>query len=379
MPWWSYLPLAIWILWVFTFGLGLGSFLNVLIARLPFEKSVIWPGSRCGACLQPLRLTDNLPIIGYLRLRGRCRSCGVHFSSRYLWVELLTGLAFVVLFLIEIVFNFHEVPKFKIGLLAGVDPTPPIEAWFTFLIHGILLALLIAASVIDLHYKIIPTQITVFGTLFGLAASTLFPWPWPCSPSDIPNIPNLDSWADPRIAGRIPIGLAMWPFWGPLPSWAPAGSPQLGFLTSLIGAAVGQMIVRVVKYLFEVGFGKEAIGLGDADLLMMVGAFLGWQPVVLSFFVGACILLPVEILRRLWMWLMKRPPSEDGAIPFGPGLAAGVVVTWLGWPILGMLVQVAFFLEILLATMVVIMFGGLLGAGVLMSFIRGGHAEEPKS
>ena len=70
-----------------------GSFLNVLVARLPFEKSILWPGSRCFSCLQPIRIFDNLPIIGYLRLRGKCRSCGAAFSSRYLWVELEIGRA----------------------------------------------------------------------------------------------------------------------------------------------------------------------------------------------------------------------------------------------------------------------------------------------
>ena len=91
-----YIPIVIWCVC----GLRprasmVGSFLNVLIARLPYEKSIIWPSSRCFACFRPIRPLDNIPILGYLRLRGRCRHCGAQFSSRYLWVELGTGLAFL--------------------------------------------------------------------------------------------------------------------------------------------------------------------------------------------------------------------------------------------------------------------------------------------
>ena len=87
-----------WPVLVFVTGLVVGSFLNVCIARLPLEKSLLWPNSRCGNCLQSIHRWDNLPIIGYLRLRGRCRTCGVTFSSRYLWVELFTGLGFLAIF-----------------------------------------------------------------------------------------------------------------------------------------------------------------------------------------------------------------------------------------------------------------------------------------
>jgi leader peptidase (prepilin peptidase)/N-methyltransferase len=374
MPWWTWLPLAFFILWVFGLGLAVGSFLNVLIARLPFEKSVIWPGSRCGACRQPLRFGDNLPIIGWLRLRGRCRTCGTHFSSRYLWVELFTGLAFAALFVGEVVLNVHDVPDFKFGLQAGVDPLPPLKAWIAFAVHAALLSLLIASSVIDLQYKIIPTQITVAGTLLGLTASTFFPWPWPWAASAVPSVPGVDHWGHPQLSGRIPIGLTLWPFWGPLFDWAPAGSLQLGLLNGLAGAAAGQLIIRAVKYLFEVGFGKEAMGLGDADLLMMAGAFLGWQVVVLALPLGACVLLPIVLPIRLWGYLAKRDAAADPTIPFGPGLAAGVVVAWLAWPVLGQLVQVAFFEEVILAAMAIIMGGGLLISGTLLALVRG---KEP--
>src|ERR1700680_4715959 len=86
----------------------MGSFLNVSIARLPLEKSLLWPNSRCGACLQPIRWYDNLPIISYLWLRGRCRTCGQSYSVLYLLVELGTALGFVALFWLEVIDNVHH-------------------------------------------------------------------------------------------------------------------------------------------------------------------------------------------------------------------------------------------------------------------------------
>jgi len=364
-------PAAIFLLFVFAFGLVVGSFLNVLIARLPFEKSVIWPGSRCFICLQSLRFADNLPILGYLRLRGRCRLCGATFSSRYLWVELATGLAFVGLFVAEITFNTGEAPGLKNAMWGGV---PTLNAWILFFVHSFLLAMLIAASVIDLQFKIVPAQITITGTLAGLIASTLLPWPWPSDVNQLPASLFVFPWSHPANAGVIPIGATLWPVWEPW-NWAPAGSVQLGFLTALTGAAAGQAIGRLVKYLFEMGFGKEALGIGDADLLMMAGAFLGWQPIAIAFFVGAVVLLPIVLLLRLASLIRRAPPSEDPAIPFGPGIAAGIVIVWLGWPLFGELVQTVFFEEVILGAMIVLMGGGLLAAGTIIHLFRG--SEDP--
>src|SRR5271163_1296237 len=99
-----------WLFAVFILGAVVGSFLNVCIARLPLEKSILWPGSRCGSCLERIHWYDNLPIISYLWLRGRCRHCGARFSARYFVVELVTGLGFAALFYGEVVCNLHDWP-----------------------------------------------------------------------------------------------------------------------------------------------------------------------------------------------------------------------------------------------------------------------------
>ena len=146
----------------------------------------------------------------------------------------------------------------------------------------------IAAALCDLERKTIPISLTVFGTVVGLVLSTLFPWPWPNEvqrgvlPADTP-------WYFEEFIGKIPRGICPWPVWGPLPNWLPPGSPQLGFLTSLAGAAAGTFMIRFIKWVFETGLEREALGLGDADFMMMVGAFTGWQIVLIGFFAGTFV------------------------------------------------------------------------------------------
>src|SRR5437764_15457784 len=102
--------IVFWFILVFVLGVVVGSFLNVCIARLPLEKSIIWPGSHCGSCVQPIRWYDNIPLFSYLILRGKCRLCGARYSFRYFAVELLTGLGWLGLFYLEVVLNIHGWP-----------------------------------------------------------------------------------------------------------------------------------------------------------------------------------------------------------------------------------------------------------------------------
>ncbi len=359
------LPVVFCVAVAFVLGTGVGSFLNVLVARLPLEKSIIWPSSRCFVCFNPIRMSDNLPIIGYLRLRGKCRQCGAGFSSRYLWVEIFTGLAFAGLFVLEVLLNWHNMPALvgvRQQLLHSFPPLPALGLWA---VHAMLLSALIASALIDAKYRIIPAQITYPMTLVGILCSTLLPWPWP---NTDPSLPTLQFWSLPEAWIKIPsglmTGLTLWPAWGPLPDWAPPGSWKLGLLNGVVGAAAGMLIGRGIKNLFEVGFGKEALGLGDADLLMMSGAFLGWQPIALALFAGAMLSIVIVVPQRIWELIRGRPAGEP--LPFGPGLAAGVVACWLGWPWLGELVKPFFFDGVILLVMGAIIGGGLLVAGLLL-------------
>lgn len=357
MDWWYHMPAAFFVFVVFLFGLAAGSFLNVLAFRLPFEKSVIWPGSRCGACLRSLPLTDNLPLWGYLHRRGRCRYCNSGFSSRYFWTELACGLMFVAVFCVEVFGDWFNTPGLQPGNFAFAPP--PLRVWAFTGCHALLLWLLLTSAIIDRDYKIIPTQVTYLGTVIGLIVSTVYPWPWPSTFNPPPGIP----WNDPIFADRIPTGIALWPAWEP-PGWAPIGSWQLGLLTGLCGAAAGMMAIRGLKFIFEWGFGQEAIGLGDADLLMMAGAFLGWQPVVLS--IGAGAVLTLCVLPLLYIVTKIRGRVFDPELPFGPGLAAGVVFCWFTWPILGEYARPTFFDATMLLLVIGMLAGGLLLAGVVL-------------
>jgi leader peptidase (prepilin peptidase)/N-methyltransferase len=369
------LPVIAWLAFVFVLGTGVGSFLNVLVIRLPFEKSVIWPGSHCFACLKPIHIWDNLPIIGYLRLRGRCRMCGAAFSPRYLLVELFTGLAFVGLFAVEILSNWHSMPGLTqpLRVMRFGLPTWPLIG--LFLSHALLLSLLIACSLVDLDYRVIPHQITYTGTALGLIFSTLLPWPWPSlDATTLGSLPTVPSWILVEAYGKIPTGATLWPFWGPLPDWAPAGSPQLGLLNGLCGAAAGMLIGRGVKNAFEIGMGREALGLGDADLMMMAGAFLGWQAITLSLFVGAFLTLFIVIPQKLLAAVRGRQVGSE--LPFGPGIAGGIVVCWFGWPWLSQLLQPLMFDLIIVGFFVIVMGGGMLIAGL---FLRRGDRPDSTS
>jgi leader peptidase (prepilin peptidase)/N-methyltransferase len=370
-----YLPVVTWCVTVFLLGLVVGSFLNVLVARLPHEKSIVWPSSRCFNCFRRIGKLDNLPIIGYLRLRGRCRHCGVAFSSRYLWVELGTGVAFLALFAAEVLFNWHRIPANEFNLKAGNAALPPSHLCWMFVYHAFLVSCLIAAAAIDAEHRIIPPLIPYVGVFVGVVGGALMPWPWPNPATAAAVIPADQPWMLQEHLGKIPPGSQPWPFWGPTFGFAPPGSWQLGLLTSLIGALVGSLVVRVIKRLFETGFGREALGLGDADLLMMAGAFLGWQIAVFSLFVGAIVAIVMKVVAALLL-AGPAPPAPAGAdappepdaheLPFGPGLAIGIVVTWFAWPVLSPGVQFAFFDHVALGLAAVIMCVGILASGLLL-------------
>jgi leader peptidase (prepilin peptidase)/N-methyltransferase len=368
-----------WLTFVFCFGACVGSLINVVVARLPLEKSILWPGSRCGSCYQPIRFLANIPIFSYLFLRGRCWTCKARFSSRYLWVELFTAFSFAALFWFDIFRNGHDLAFIKRAESEIFLGWVPWRCWVYFLWHATLLSFLIAASLCDFDGKVIPPSLTVTGTIIGLIGGTLMPWPWPNQGLEAFAMPADRPWIFAEDFGHITRGVQAWPFWGPLPSWCPAGSWQLGFLTALAGAAVGNLMMRAVKFLFEQGMGIEALGLGDADLMMMVGAFLGWQMVVVSFFFGTfaalVMCMPVLLFRRRSEKVAVAPGGIDESryIPFGPGLAAGTVITMLTWKSVGPHFQFVFFEWFTLIVGIVLMGGGMF----IASLFLGRRTKEP--
>jgi len=375
------MALVFQLLLVLLLGASVGSFLNVCIARLPLEKSLLWPGSRCGHCLQPIRWYDNLPLLSYWILRGRCRVCGATFSTRYFLIELFTALSLVGLYYLEVLANVHHLDA---GLLRGYShawgPGLGVDRYdmvrvMVFLYHAVLFCFLLVAAFCDLDGQAIPLSLTVSGTVIGLVGSVLFAWPWPYTPAQA-----LEE-TYPKHNGLYP-----WPVWSPLPDWLqPGGNWQTGLATGVAGLLAGTLVLRAVRLLFGLGVGAEymepeqpeaasagtwagsrwlswlgrvggkALGLGDADLMMMAGSFLGWQPIIVAFFVG--------VFPGLAFGLVQLAVRGNRPMPFGPALAVGVVITWLAWdwispdykgiffdgPLLGIVVGLACVLMLLAA------------------------------
>lgn len=148
-------------------GTIVGSFLNVVIVRLPERESIVWPGSRCNECGAPIRWYDNLPVISWFVLRGRCRSCKAPFSFRYVAVEALTG-------------------GLAAGLVLYFGPGWLALAYFVFI------AALVAVTFIDIDHRIIPNSISLPGIVVGLAV--------------MPLVANGDWW--PELRSRL-IGAAV--------------------------------------------------------------------------------------------------------------------------------------------------------------------------
>jgi leader peptidase (prepilin peptidase)/N-methyltransferase len=149
--------MAVWVVLIGVLGAAIGSFLNVVIHRLPKGESLAWPGSRCPACHTPLRARDNVPILSWLLLRGRCRSCDKPISVRYPLVELLTAVVFAA-----------------IAAVRGVDEGLVLELPFA--------AVLIAVAGIDLEHRIVPNRIVVPAAVFAVVGLAIV------DPGELPEV-----------------------------------------------------------------------------------------------------------------------------------------------------------------------------------------------
>jgi leader peptidase (prepilin peptidase)/N-methyltransferase len=362
--------LSVWLALVFLAGACAGGFLNVCIGRLPYEKSLLWPGWRCAACYQPVRWFDALPLLGFWLRLGRCRTCGARFPTRYFVVELLTGLCFVGLFYLDVVANVHDLVLLRREHAAVLAGHVPWQAGVVFVHHALLVCFLLVASFIDIDHFEIPLPVTTTGTLVGLVGAVLWPWPWPDVAAALPPV---------RPAGGIGLGLLMdpprsglypWPVWYPLPAWLPPGSWQLGLATGLAGALAGTLLLRAVRFVFGLGRGKEGLGVGDADLMMMAGAFLGWQAVVIAFF--------LSVFPALFIGLVQMVFRGGQELAFGPSLSMGIVLTLLAWEWMAPLLAPVFFDKTLLMILVPAGAVFLFVASLLIRLVRGSGDEPPK-
>ena len=253
---------------VFAFGLVVGSFLNVCIVRLPRGGSIVTPPSHCPRCQSGIKFYDNIPVISFLLLRGKCRKCGEPISWQYPLVELMNAL-----------FYLWIVSEFGLGGEA-------------FLMMA-LCSSLIVITVIDYDHMIIPDIITLPGMLVGLSLAPFF----------------MSSLGDP-----LPFNLG-----NLLPNTGPY---MTGFLNSLIGLLLGGFPLLAIGWIWEKLRHVEAMGGGDVKLMGMVGSFLGWKGALLTIMLGA---LTGSVAGALLIVLKRHKMGK--LIPFGPFLAVGAVAS----------------------------------------------------
>jgi len=237
----------------FLFGLVFGSFLNVVIYRVPRGQSVVKPRSACPNCSTQIRAYDNIPVLSWIILRGRCRDCGHPISARYAIVELLCGFLFVSAY-------FYAAP---------VDT---IVAIWTLLKLCVFFFLLLPLIFIDFEQHLLPDMLTIPGIVLGLIFSLLVP------------------------VGGMPVFvirkmLALrWPL------------PAISVVDSLVGAALGAFFIYAVGEIYFRLRHIEGMGFGDVKLMAMVGAFLGAKLALFTIFTGAVLGTIFGLITTLAVW-----------------------------------------------------------------------------
>jgi len=288
---------------VFIFGLAVGSFLNVCIRRIPASASIVTPASRCPSCGRPIKPYDNIPLLSYLILRGKCRACGLRISPLYPTVELLTGLLFL-------------------ACLLTFGPTLAGLKWTLFC------CLIVVLFFTDILERILPDKVNFFGLAAGLVFSLVLP---------------------------IRDGAALW-LSGKLFNFPPPAA-----VVSLVDAVLGATLISLPLWGFGAVFsriiGRPALGFGDVKMMMMVGAFLGVKGTFLTLLAGTLlgsvmgILIVVLLFAVGWkgrvaLRARRRGLGKSGAglrwelarryqLPLGTFLGMGAIfVVFYGAPVL---------------------------------------------
>jgi len=357
-----------------------GSFLNVVIYRLPRGQSIVFPPSHCPSCGRRIKWYDNIPLLSWLVLRARCRFCGANISPRYIIVEAVTALLVAGLYVCYYVVDIRD------------GGATFIETWPMFLAHAALLCGLLACTMVDVEQWIVPLEVCWFVSLVGLAANAAEPGNWlpAISPATgaaalsaavgliLANIALHFGWiqrsfidaedkplptpqpkdskgrkppapavavtsadgVSPRkeilrevlfLAPAVVLGIAGWLLvshvetagkaWSSLVQRGLFAPHVRGLLAGLLGYLVGGAWIWGARFFGTLAFGKEAMGLGDVHILAAVGAVTGWLVPSIAFFVA-----PVFGLAWALYLLVARNQRE---LPYGPWLAAATLVVML--------------------------------------------------
>lgn len=325
-------PQWVVLIWLFTFGAVVGSFLNVCIYRLPHHES-LWaqlkgltnPPSSCPYCKNRILGRDNIPVLGWLMLRGRCRFCRHWIPPRYALIEFFNGMLWVVLYIAIVPEGFSAKPTDSClwsplsplanpGLSFGQSVFIVNAQYFYFLV---LAEALLVATFIDFDLQIIPDGSTVPAMIVGVLASTiignLHPWPvWFQSSSTL------------HTLKFVMPDFLHWMLYGPdRPSWIAAHPHLHGFVSSVAGIVVGGGVVWLLRIIGHWAWKREVMGFGDVVLMAMIGSFLGWQATLMVFFVAPfCGLLGT---------LLSLRGVRRSEIPYGPYLSLAALLVLFAW------------------------------------------------
>ncbi len=275
MPDLNLVPPAVGYVIAGVFGAVIGSFLNVVIHRVPLEESVVFPNSRCPSCGGAIAFYDNIPVLSWVMLGAKCRSCKERISIRYPAVELLTAVLFA-----------------GVAWHAGLSAALPFDLVFT--------AALLALVFIDAEHMILPNVITYPGIVFAVIARITIPYL-----TGTPHFDDLPSLQHGALAD--------------MPIWV------VSLAGALIGALIGGGSLWLMGWTWEKLRGIEAMGLGDVKMMFMVGAYLGWRLTILTIFVGVLTgsLIGIMLMAR------KGERNMQMLLPFGVFLGLGAVAALL--------------------------------------------------
>ncbi len=239
---------------IFFFGLAFGSFLNVCIYRLPLGLSVVTPRSACPKCKQPIAFYDNVPVLSWLILRGRCRHCKTPISARYILIELLTGFLFLACY-----------------WYFGLSLATLKYCTFAFLLLGLIFT--------DAETKLLPDKLTLPGLALGILFSLIVP------------VNDLASQFGPDLVNLPLSGEFLF--------------HVFSLFDSLLGAAVGAAFIYGAGAIYLRWRGAEGMGFGDVKLMAMVGAFLGIKLTVFTIFTASIVGSVFGLTTVLVVWLKR--------------------------------------------------------------------------
>ena len=280
------------ILGFFSFWLGacIASFLNVVVWRLPRGESIVSPPSHCPKCSAAIKWWQNVPIVSWLALRGKCANCREPISPRYILVELLGGVLFLAAFIS--VFGVMVDSFGESAFLGWAN-------WARLSVLWVWISLMIVGSLIDFDHKLLPDFVTVGGMVLGVAASTVWTGV------------NFLYYSEVEYSA-VDVVLRLYPLF-----------------KSISGLAFGFGLLWLIRWIGSKAFKREAMGMGDVFLMGAVGALFGPIAVVVTLIVSSIV---GSVVGLTMIALSKTRLGNFAEIPYGPYICIGCLAWMFAGP-----------------------------------------------